>query len=132
VVSEPNAIDHSAETLSNSKEGSKPVADATLNMRIEHRFSAAELSLWIDDKLAYDRPLRGQIKKHWNPFRIDVRETHTVQLPAGTHRILVRVRSTPDKYEQSAAIFGSFTKDHPAILQINFERQGKAMRLVLR
>jgi len=27
---------------------------------------------------------------------------------------------------------GSFSKDHPAILQINFERQGKAMRLALR
>jgi hypothetical protein len=132
VVSEPNVIDHSSETLSNSKEASKAMADATLSIRIEHRFSAAELSLWIDDKLAYDRPLRGQIKKHWNPFRTDVRETHTVQLPTGTHRILVRVRSTPDNYEQSAAILGSFTKNHPAVLQINFERQGKAMRLALR
>jgi hypothetical protein len=132
VVSEPNVIDHSSENLSNSKEASKAVADASLNIRIEHRFSAAELSLWIDDRLAYDRPLRGQIRKHWNPFRTDVRETHTVQLPAGTHRILVRVRSTPDKYEQSAAILGSFTKNHPAVLQINFERQGKAMRLALR
>ncbi len=132
VVSEANSIDHSAEKVSNSKEASKAVADSTLNIRIEHRFSAAELSLWIDDKLAYDRPLRGQIKKHWNPFRMDVRETRTVQLPAGTHRILVRVRSTPEKYDQSAAVLGSFSKDHPAILQINFERQGKAMRLALR
>src|SRR5579863_2717702 len=104
VGSEPNVIDHGAHKLSSSKEASKAVADATLNIRIEHRFSAAELSLWIDDKLAYDRPLRGQIKKHWNPFRTDVRETHAVQLPAGTHRILVRVRSTPDKYEQSEEI----------------------------
>ena len=132
VVSEANSIDHSAEKVSNSKEASKAVADSTLNIRIEHRFSAAELSLWIDDKLAYDRPLRGQIKKHWNPFRMDVRETRTVQLPAGTHRILVRVRSMPEKYDQSATVLGSFSKDHPAILQINFERQGKAMRLALR
>jgi len=131
-VSGPNAIDHGAGQVSNSKEPSKAVADSTLNIRIEHRFSAAKLSLWIDDKLAYDRPLRGQIKKHWNPFRMDVRETETVRLAAGKHRILVRVRSTPDKYEQSAAILGSVTKDHPAILQINFERQGKAMRLALR
>jgi hypothetical protein len=131
-VSEPNAIDHSAEQLFNSNEASKAVADSTLNLRIEHRFSAAELSLWIDYKLAYDRPLRGQIKKHWNPFRTDVRETETVRLPAGKHRILVRVRSAPDKYEQSASILGSFTRDHPAMLQINFERQGKAMRLALR
>jgi serine/threonine protein kinase len=132
VVSEPNAIERGAGKVSNSKEASKAVADSTLNIRIEHRFSAAELSLWIDDKLAYDHPLRGQIKKHWNPFRMDVRETETVRLPAGSHRILVRVRSAPEKYEQSAAVLGSFSKDHPAILQINFERQGKAMRLALR
>jgi serine/threonine protein kinase len=132
MVSEPNAIDHSAEKLHNSKEPSKAVADSTLNIRIEHRFSGAELSLWIDDKLAYDRPLRGQIKKHWDPFRMDVRESETVRLPAGKHRILVRVRSTPENYEQSASILGSFTRDHPAMLQINFERQGKAMRLALR
>jgi len=132
VVSEPIAIDHSAEKVSNSKVASKAVADSTLSIRIEHRFSAAQLSLWIDDKLAYDRPLHGQIKKHWNPFRTDVRETESVRLLSGKHRILVRVRSTPDKYEQSASILGSFTKDHPAILQINFERQGNAMRLALR
>ena len=137
VVSEPKALDHSTEKVSNPREPSsteppKAAADSTLNIRIEHRFSAAELSLWIDDKLAYDRPLRGQIKKHWNPFRTDVRETESVRLPAGKHRIQVRVRSTPEQYEQSASILGTFTKEHPAILQINFERQGKAMRLALR
>jgi serine/threonine protein kinase len=131
-ASGPRAIDHGAGKVPNSKPPSNTVADSILNIRIEHRFSAADLSLWIDDKLAYDRPLRGQIKKHWNPFRVDVRETETVRLAAGKHRILVRVRSTPDKYEQSATILGSFVKDHPTILQINFERQGKAMRLALR
>jgi hypothetical protein len=52
VVTEPNAIDHSAAKLSNSKEASKAVTDSTVNIPIEHLFSAAELSLWIDDKLA--------------------------------------------------------------------------------
>jgi serine/threonine protein kinase len=162
LLNEPNAIDHNAAKMPSSKASSskvssskvsgskvsssnvsdskasdsmqppKPVADSTLNIRIEHRFSAAELSLWIDDKLAYDGPLRGQNKKHWNPFRMDVRETETVDLPSGKHRLLVRVRSAPEKYEQSASILGSFSKDHPAVLQINFERQGKAMRLELR
>lgn len=131
-VSEPKAIDHTVEHVSNSRAPSKRVADSTLDVRIEHRFSSADLSLWIDDKLAYDHPLRGQVKKHWNPFRTDVRETETVRLTAGKHRILVRVRSTPDNYEQSASILGSFAKDHPAILKINFERQGNAMRLALR
>jgi len=130
--SNPKNIDRSAERTSDSTTASKAIADSTLDIRIEHRFSKAHLSLWIDDKLAFDRPLRGQIKKHWNPFRMDVRETETIRLTAGKHRIRVRVRSTPKKYEQTATISGSFTKDHPTILQINFERQGGAMRLALR
>ena len=114
-------------------DSAKAVADSTLDIKIEHRFSAADLSLWVDDKLTYEHPLRGQTtKKHWNPFRLDVRETETVRLAAGQHRLLVRVRSAPEKYEQSASILGNFAKDHPTTLQINFERQGNAMRLALR
>jgi len=120
----------SAKPLADS---AKAVADSTLNIKIEHRFSAADLSLWVDDKLTYEHPLRGQTtKKHWNLFRTDVRETESVRLAAGQHRLLVRVRSAPEKYEQSASILGNFAKDHPATLQINFERQGNAMRLALR
>lgn len=128
----PKSIDRSDRKTSDSTAPSKAIADSTLNIRIEHRFSTANLSLWIDDKLALDRPLRGQIKKHWNPFRMDVRETETVRLAAGKHRIRVRVRSPRDKYEQAATVLGTFTKDHSTILQINFERQGGAMRLALR
>jgi serine/threonine-protein kinase len=113
-------------------DSAKAVGDSTLNIQIEHRFSAADLSLWVDDKLTYEHPLHGQLKKHWNPFRTDVRETETVRLAAGQHRLLIRVRSAPEKYEQSASILGNFSKDHPAILRINFERQGNGMRLSLR
>src|SRR5262249_18347024 len=126
-------IDHVAERTINSRTPSRTVADSTLDIRIEHRFPSADLSLWVDDKLAYDHPLHGQVQKHWNPLRTDVRETETVRLTAGTHRILVRVRSdSPEKYEQSAAVLGNFAKDHRSILKINFEHHGNAMRLALR
>jgi serine/threonine protein kinase len=131
-LSEPPGIDHRPVKAPDSGTHSKAIADSTLNIRIEHRFPAADLSLWIDDRLAYDHRLRGQAKKHWNPFRLDVRETETVQLTAGKHRLRVRVRSVPEKYEESATIVGSFAKDHPTTLQINFERQGGEMRLALR
>jgi len=126
------AVDRGTGKSPDSQTLSKTIADSALSMRIEHRFPSADLSLWIDDKLTYEHSLRGQTKKHWNPFRLDVRETETVQLAAGKHRLRVRVRSTPDKYEQSATILGSFAKGHTTILQINFERQGKGMRLTLR
>ena len=131
-LSEPQGIEHGPVKASDLGPPSKAIADSTLSIRIEHRFPSADLSLWVDDRLAYDRSLRGQAKKHWNPFRLDVRETETVRLTAGKHRLRVRVRSVPEKYEESATIAGSFVKDHPTILQINFERQGGEMRLALR
>jgi serine/threonine-protein kinase len=131
-ASTAQAVAHSGGNVSDSRGLAKAVADSRLDIHIEHRFSAADLSLWIDDKLAYEHSLRGQTKKHWNPFRVDVQETETVRLAAGKHSLRVRVRSKPEKYEQSATISGSFAKSHPTTLQINFERQGKAMRLALR
>ncbi|HXM23956.1 MAG TPA: serine/threonine-protein kinase [Terriglobales bacterium] len=131
-VGKSQGIAHSAGKVSDSRTLSKAVADATLDIRIEHHFSAADLSLWIDDKLAYDHSLQAQTKKRWNPFRGNVKETETIRLAGGEHRLRVRVRSTLEKYEQSATISGSFAKGHPAILQINFDKRGKEMRLALR
>ena len=63
-ASAPQAIEPGAGKMSDSRTLPQAVEDSTLNIRIEHCFSAADLSLWIDDKLAYDHPLRGQTKKH--------------------------------------------------------------------
>jgi serine/threonine protein kinase len=107
----------------------KPVVDSTLDIQIEHRFSEADLSIWVDDKLAFDQPLRGQIKKHWNPFRANVKETESVRIASGKHRVRIRVRSTPEKYEQTETIVGSFAKNHPATLLIDFQGHAKDMQL---
>jgi Na+-transporting NADH:ubiquinone oxidoreductase subunit NqrA len=100
-----------------------------LDIQIEHRFSEADLSVWIDDKLAYDQPLRGQTRKHWNPFLGNIKETESMRIASGKHRVRVRIRSTPNKYEQTETIVGSFARNHPATLQINFQGRAKDMQL---
>jgi len=107
----------------------KPVADATLDIEIEHHFSEADLSVWVDDKLTYDHPLRNQPKKHWNPFRGNVKETESMRIASGKHRVRVRIRSTPEKYEQTETVVGSFAKNHPATLLISFQGHTKDMQL---
>jgi hypothetical protein len=64
-------------------------------------------------------------------LRMDVREPETVRLPSSKHPILVRMRSTPYKYEQSAAILGVSPKNIQQCCR-STERQGKAMCLALR
>jgi len=110
----------------------KPATDSTLEIEIEHRFSEADLSVWVDDKLTYDQPLHSQTKKHWNPFRGNVKETESMRIASGKHRVRVRVRSTSDKYEQTETVVGSFAKNHPATLLISFQGHTKDMRLEFR
>ena len=133
VSDSPNAGADPAEPVVESPKpvsySSKTVADSTLDIQIEHRFSEADLSVWVDDKLAYDQPLRGQSKKHWNPFRGNIKETESMRIAPGKHRVRVRVRSTPERYEQTEAIVGSFAKNHLATLQINFQGHAKDMQL---
>jgi len=107
----------------------KPVADSTLDIEIEHHFSEADLSVWVDDKLTYDQALHSQTKKHWNPFRGNVKETESMRIASGKHRVRVRVRSTPDKYEQTETVVGSFAKNRPATLLISFQGHTKDMQL---
>jgi len=128
-VSEPQTPNLSAGKVPASQRPSKAAADSTLDISIAHNFQSADISLWVDDQLAYDHSLRVQARKRWNPFRKTVQETETVRLVPGKHRLRVRVRSTPEKYEQSATISGSFAKGHPAILQVNFEKRSKDMHL---
>ncbi len=107
----------------------KPVADSTLDIEIEHHFSEADLSVWVDDKLTYDQPVHIQTKKHWNPFRGNVKETESLRIASGKHRVRVRVRSTSDKYEQTETVVGSFAKNHPATLLISFQGHARDMQL---
>ncbi len=131
-MSDAGSNSQGARRVPNAKIPARTVPDSRLEIHIEHRFSSADLTLWIDDKMAYQHSLKGQSQKHWNPFRLDVRETESVRLSAGEHNLRIRVRSLPDQFDQSSTISGSFAKDRPALLQINFERQRKAMRLSLR
>jgi len=126
VENSPQAV---AETPKPVSYPAKPVVDSKLDIEIEHRFSEADLSVWVDDKLTYDQPLHSQTKKHWNPFRGNVKETESMRIASGKHRVRVRVRSTSDKYEQTETVVGSFAKNHPATLLISFQGHAKDMQL---
>ena len=52
-----------------------------------------------------------------------------MRIASGKHRVRVRIRATPDKYEQTETIVGSFAKNHPGTLQISFEGHAKDMHL---
>jgi hypothetical protein len=70
---------------------------ATLEIEVDHNFTEAHLSLWVDDKLTYTRVLKGTDKKRLGMFHhVEGHFIHALQVPAGKHRLRVRVTSDLD------------------------------------
>jgi serine/threonine protein kinase len=107
------------------------VASSSLQIRIEHHFAAGNLSIWVDDKLAYTSSLQGKVKKRVVVFKgIEGYKTDSIKVDAGDHRIRVHVRAEDDSYDQSSTIAGGLPQDGERVLHIQCDKH-KEMRLTL-
>ena len=104
---------------------------ARLRIAVEHHFAAANLSVWIDDKL-YTYSLRGATRKRVILFT-SVRGylSDSVHVPAGEHHIRVRALSADNSYDLSENISASFAPLSAKVLTIGFDKDNRNMRLVL-
>ena len=126
------------------------ITPATLQIEVDHRFTQAHLSIWVDESLAYTRDLEGTDKKRLGVFHhVQGHELHVMQLTAGKHRLRVRVTSGSDTpigagsttgaasevataapgglptYDQSAFVEGEFTSAKESVLSITFNKHGE-------
>jgi len=126
------------------------VTPATLEIEVDHKFTLAHLSIWVDGNLTYTRVLEGTDKKRLVVFHhVQGHELHAMQLPPGKHRLRVRVTSgsvsgsnsgsdsgsdagadtaTPTglpTYDQSAFVDGEFTSGQESVLSITFNKRGE-------
>src|SRR5439155_25184622 len=88
---------------------------ARIVQELEDTFAKAHASVWLDNKLVYSRDLYSAAKPRLLVFR---RRSHAhvskmVQLPAGKHRMRVRLQSVSDAFDE--------TKAFPATLKPNSE-----------
>jgi len=118
-----------AEQVSGTPAGA--VADSNLQIRIESRFGDATLSVWIDNRLAYQHPLRDGRKKRLILLGGGPKQTITIPLAAGQHELRVGVQSAAEQYDESRTVAGEFLKDGEKILSITFEKRSKTMRVSL-
>lgn len=73
------------------------VTPATLQIEVDHKFTQAHLSIWVDETLTYTRELEGTDKKRLGVFHhIQGHELHVLQVTPGKHRLRVRVTSGAD------------------------------------
>ena len=106
-------------------ETSPAPSPATLEIEVDHKFAEANLSIWVDDRLAYTHLLEGTDKKHLVVFHhVEGHEFHAVPVPPGKHRLRVQVTSDAANYDQTATVAGDFASGQENVLHINFTKHG--------
>ncbi len=110
-------------------------ADAMLQVEVEHHFSDATASVWVDDRLVYTQSLLGKKQRHGLVFQKVVgHQFQVVRVTAGKHQVRVRVESPADVYDQSKIASVEFVPgvsllrivcgDKADGLQLDFKKDG--------
>ena len=98
-------------------------ADAMLQIEVEHHFSDATASVWVDNRLVYTQSLLGKKQRHGLVFRKVVgHQFQVVRVAPGKHQVRVRVQSTADAYDQSKITSVAFVPG-VSLLQNRLRRQ---------
>jgi len=104
----------------------------TMQIEIEHPFAAAEASVWLDNQLVYTHPLHGESRTRAVVFRhIQGHQSDSVQVPAGEHRVHVRIQSIKDSYYQSKTLSGIFQRSGENVLHVKCDKHGGTLDVTL-
>jgi len=99
---------------------------AMLEIEVEHKFAVAKLTIWVDDRLAYQHPLEGTDKKRLAVFHhVEGHEFHAVQIAPGKHSLRVQVTSDANPPEQTGTVEGEFLSGTEKSLRILFSKRGE-------
>jgi serine/threonine protein kinase len=114
------------------KPSSATVESATMQIEIEHAFTEAEVTVWLDNRAFYTRTLKGQTIKHALVFkRLRGQQSDSLQVPSGQHQIHVRVRSADNSYDQSKTISGILAPGGESLLHILCDKRADELRVTL-
>jgi serine/threonine protein kinase len=106
--------------------------NAKLHIEIDHQFTQARASMWLDNQPVYSRVLHADPKNHMLFFRkVQGHESDGVQLPAGKHQLRVRVQSPLGAYDQSKTLTVNFTPKGEKTLQLNCDAKHHLLRVTL-
>ncbi len=105
-------------------------AAASLELALEHHFTDAEFSVWVDDKLAFSDSVHGEARKRLLVLHgMEGKETHDIHFPAGQHEIKVRVSSATANFDQTERVRSNFKETGKAVLSIHCSKRGLELKL---
>src|SRR6266404_2190760 len=101
-------------------------ADASLHLRLQHDFHSAQVSVWVDDTLAYSGRLTGSTKKKFGLIPTDSAQgTLTQVIPVHSGVRNIRLRIEPDSAAaQEDIIHAYFSRHAERDLVVSARRSG--------
>jgi hypothetical protein len=103
--------------------------DASLHLKLQHGFRSAQVSLWVDDDLAFSGRITGSTKKKFGLIPTDTQQgslSQIVAVPSGEHKIRVRVQPE-DAAAQEDTISGDFASNAERALSVSARHSGLSM-----
>lgn len=103
--------------------------DASLHLKLQHSFRGAQVSLWVDDDLAFSGRLTGAAKKKFGVIPTDAQQgtlSQIIPLRSGQHKIRIRIQPD-DAAAQEDSISGAFTSNAERDLSISARKSGISM-----
>jgi serine/threonine protein kinase len=107
-------------------------ATAALDLEIDHPFTEARASLWLDNRLVYTQVLHADPKNHLLVFRKNQgHESHKIDLRSGRHLVKVRVQSHATAYDQSRTVAVNLAPRGEKTLLVNCDRKHNLLQITL-
>lgn len=105
--------------------------ETMLQIEVEHRFTDARASVWLDNRLIYTKSLRVEKQRRTFLFRgVTAHQFDAVRVPSGVHQVRVRVHSAADSYDQSKIIVDAPIRS-ASLLRITCGLKGAGLQLAL-
>ena len=105
--------------------------EAMLQIEVEHHFTDARASVWLDNRLIYTKSLRVEKQRRTFLFRaVTAHQFDAIKVPSGIHQLRVRVHSAGDSYDQSKIIVDAPIRS-ASLLRITCGLKGAGLQLAL-
>jgi hypothetical protein len=103
--------------------------DASLHLKLQHGFRSAQLSVWVDDDLAFAGKITGATKKKFGLIPTDAQQGSLSQIIAvRSGRRSIRVCIQPDDAApQEDSITGDFASNAERDLSVSARKNGLAL-----
>lgn len=103
--------------------------DASLHLKLQHSFHEAQVSVWVDNDLAYAGKINGSIRKKFGLIPTDSAQgnlSEIVPVRAGQHNIRLRIEPD-DAAMQEDSISGYFSDHSERDLAVSARQSGLSL-----